>query len=89
MYRQCEVHVAIGVEYYIHVPQVTQGSCVPQQQFSASMAVEHPKFAKVFDRYRPPELLLRDAGRRLHLWDVDLVFNADRLMYLAPMVVAI
>ena len=40
-YRQCEIHVAVGVEYYIHVPQVTQGSCVPQQQFSASMAVEH------------------------------------------------
>ena len=40
-YRKCEVHVAFGVEYYIHVPQVTQESCVPQQQFSASMAVEH------------------------------------------------
>ena len=22
-YHQCEVHVVIGVEYYIHVPQVT------------------------------------------------------------------
>ena len=40
-YRQCEVHVAVGVEYYIHVPQVTQGFCVQQQQFSASMVVEH------------------------------------------------
>ena len=27
-YRRCEIHVAVGVEYYIHVPQVTQGSCV-------------------------------------------------------------
>ena len=41
MYRQCEVHVAVGVEGYIHVPQVTQGSCIQQQQFSVSMAVEH------------------------------------------------
>ena len=47
------------------------------------------KIAMVFDRHWTPELLLRDAGRRLHLWDVDLVFNADRLMYLASMVVAI
>ena len=40
-YRQREVHVAVGVEYYIHVPQVKQGSCIQQQQFSASMVVEH------------------------------------------------
>ena len=71
--------MAVGVEYYIHVPQVTQVSRVQQQQFSAKVSVRH----------RPPELLLRDAGRRLHLWDVDLVFNAERHMYLAPMILAI
>ena len=43
----------------------------------------------MFDRHRPPELLLRDAGRRLHLWDVDLVFYVERHMYLAPMILAI
>ena len=37
-YRQCEVHVAVGVEYYIHVPQVMPTSDVPKQLFSASMA---------------------------------------------------
>ena len=40
-YRQCEVHVAVGFEYYIHVPQVTQVSCVQQQHFSVSMMGEH------------------------------------------------
>jgi hypothetical protein len=41
-YRRCEVHVAVGVEYYIHVPQAT--------------------------------------------WDVDVVFNADGHIYLAPFI---
>jgi hypothetical protein len=41
------------------------------------------KFAKVFDRHRPRELLLREAGHRHRLWDVDVVFDADRHMYLA------
>ena len=28
-YRRCEIHVAVGVEHYIHVPQVTPASGVP------------------------------------------------------------
>jgi hypothetical protein len=37
----------------------------------------------VFDRHRPRELLLREAGRRRRLWDKDVVFDADGHMYLA------
>jgi hypothetical protein len=36
-----EIHVAIGIEHYIHVPQVTLVPSLPQQQFSGPMAVEH------------------------------------------------
>ena len=43
----------------------------------------------VFDRHRRREQLLWDAGRRRHLWDVDVVFDTDGHMYLALMILAI
>ncbi|XP_044345562.1 B3 domain-containing protein Os03g0620400 isoform X1 [Triticum aestivum] len=40
------------------------------------------KFAAVLDGREPHEVRLREAGCRHRLWDVEVVFDADRHMYL-------
>ena len=50
---------------------------------SSSRQVLPDNFVKMLDGHRPQNMKLRQAGNGLRkLWDVDVVFNTDGIMYL-------